>query len=352
MTRRGLGGIDMATTKLRVGVTRDALLENGAPFFDAQALRVLDETPTISWEYLPQSAKRLTADECAAYDVICAVGVGIGAEALGRGDLRLKLLAGFGAGYDTRDVAALTQAGVLLTNNPNAVRRPLATTQLTFILALAHKLLHKDRITRAGKWNDQRQYYGTGLIGRTLGSLGIGNIGKELFRIAKPLDLRFIAHDPFVKQSDVEALGVKLVDIDTLFRESDFLVTNVLLNDATRKIVSDRVLGLMKPSAYLISAARGPVVDEKALYKALVEKRIAGAAMDVFEVEPTPPDNPILKLDNVIVSPHSLCHTDECNRSLAEGSFRSASAYAGHKLPPHLINPDALKHARQAGWIS
>jgi len=341
----------MAKDRLKVGVTRAALLENGAPFFDAAALGILDSTPEIDWEYLPDSSRRLTADHCARYDVICAVSEGIGPEALGRADLRLKLLAGFGAGYDTRDVKALTQAGVLLTNNPNAVRRPMATTQLTFVLALAHKLLIKDRMTRDGRWGEQRQHYGTGLVGRTLGSLGIGNIGRELFRIAKPLDMRFIAHDPYVKPEDVAELGVTLVDFDTLFRDSDFLVTNVLLNDATRGIVGARALGLMKPSAYLISAARGPVVDEAALYRALVEKRIAGAAMDVFEVEPTPPDNPILKLDTVIVSPHSLCHTDECNRLLAEGAFRSARAFAQRTRPPHLINPAALAHPHQAGWI-
>ena len=338
--------------RIKVGVARTALLPNGRTFFDPAVLQVLDSTPEISWEYLPDSPRRLTADHCAAYDVICAVSEGIGADALGRSDLRLRLVAGFGAGYDTRDVKALTEAGVMLTNNPNAVRRPMATTQLTFVLSLAHKLLIKDRMTREGRWGEQRDHYGTGLIGRTLGSLGIGNIGRELFRIARPLDMRFIAHDPYVKQEDVAELGVTLVDFDTLFRESDFLVTNVLLNDATRGIVGDRALGLMKPSAYLISAARGPVVNEAALYRALSERRIAGAAMDVFEVEPTPPDNPILKLDNVIVSPHSLCHTDECNRSLAEGSFRAARAFAQRARPPHLINPAALAHPHHGGWIA
>jgi len=129
-------------------------------------------------------------------------------------------------------------------------------------------------------------------------------------------------------------------------------VTNVPLNQSTHGIVGEPLLRQMKPTAFLISAARGPVVDEKALYGALFEKRIAGAAMDVFEIEPTPPDNPILRLDNVIVTPHSLCHTDECNRQLAEGSFRSACAPAQRKRPPNLVNPAALEHQRQAGWIS
>jgi D-3-phosphoglycerate dehydrogenase len=337
--------------RLRVGVTRDAMLEGGETFFDKAALDILAKAPNVEWEYLAEPRKRLTGDDCARYDVICVVSAGIGEEALGRADLRLKLLAGFGAGYDTRDVGALTRAGVLLTNNPDAVRRPMATTQLTFILALAHKLMQKDRITREGRWAEQKKFFGVGLVGRTLGSLGLGNIGRELFKIARPLEMNTIAHDPFARPEDAAALGVKLVDIETLFRDSDFLVTNVLLNESTRKIVSERLLGMMKRSAYLISAARGPVVDEAALYRALAEKRIAGAAMDVFEVEPTPPDNPILKLDNVIVSPHALCHTDECNRLLAEGSFRSARAYSLGEKPHRLVNPEALAHPRQAGRI-
>jgi len=342
----------MAVRTLRVGVTGDARLENGETFFDKAALGILDAAPAIEWEFFPEPGKKLTADECAAYDVICVVKAGIDASALGRPDLRLKLLAGFGAGYDTRDVAALTRAGVLITNNPDAVRRPMATTQLTFILALAHKLMIKDRMTREGRWNDQRRYYGIGLTGRTLGSLGVGNIGKELFRIAAPLGMKFIAHDPFVKPADVASLGVTLVGIDDLFRESDFLVVNVPLSAATTKLVSARLIGLMKPSAFLVSAARGPIVDEAALHRALADGRIAGAGIDVFEVEPTPKDNPILKLDNVIVAPHAFCHTDECNRLLAEGSFKSAAAFAAGKRPPHLINPDALAHPRLSGWVS
>jgi phosphoglycerate dehydrogenase-like enzyme len=340
----------MATT-LRVGVTRDALLDGTTPFFDPAALAILDGAGGVEWEYLPEPRKMLTADDAARYDIICPVAAGIGADALGRADQRLKLVAGFGAGYDTRDVKALSAAGVLLTNNPDAVRRPMATTQLTFILALAHKLNHKDRITRAGRWAEQRRYYGVGLTGRTLATLGFGNIAKELFRIAKPLDMRFIAHDPYAKPEEAKALGVTLVDYDTLFREGDFVCVNVLLNDSTRKLVGARAFSLMKPTAYFISAARGPIVDEQAMYKALAENRIAGAGIDVFEQEPTPPDNPILKLENVFVSPHSLCHTDECNRLLAEGSFKSAAAYARKETPPKLINPETLKHPRQQAWF-
>ena len=343
----------MADTKvLRVGVSADALLEGtNEPFFDASALEIIESHEGIEWEYLPERAAYLSADDLATYDVLCVVASGVQASALSRGDLRTRLIAGFGAGYDTRDVAALTEKGVLLTNNPDAVRRPMATTQLTFVLALAQNLMQKDQITRKGDWSEQRRYTGIGLTGRVLVSIGLGNIGRELFRVAKPFEMRHLACDPFVNAAEVAELGVELVDFDTLLRESDFLCTNVPLGPETTKLVDERALSLMKPSAFLISTSRGPIVDESALYDALVAKQIAGAAMDVFEVEPTPVDNPILALDNVVVTPHSLCHTDECNRLLAEGSFKAARSFAEHEVPRVLVNPEVLEHPRVKGWF-
>lgn len=343
----------MTATVLKVGVTADALLEDtNEPFFDRAVLDVLDENDSVEWEYLPEHRAVLSADDFASYDVICVVAAGVHADALSRGDLRTRLVAGFGAGYDTRDVAALSANGVLLTNNPDAVRRPMATVQFTFVLVLAQNLMQKDRITREGDWAEQRRYTGMGLTGRTLGSLGVGNIGRELFRLAKPFEMRHLAYDPFVDRNELAGLGVELVDLDTMLRESDFVCTNVPLSPETVKIIDARALALMQPSAYLISTARGPIVDETALYRALEERSIAGAAMDVFEVEPTPRDNPILALDNVVVTPHSLCHTDECNRLLAQGAFRAASSFARREVPRVLVNPDALEHPRVKEWFA
>jgi D-3-phosphoglycerate dehydrogenase len=124
------------------------------------------------------------------------------------------------------------------------------------------------------------------------------------------------------------------------------------LSEKTRGLVDARLLGLMKPSAYLINTARGPIVDEKALYRALRDGQIAGAGLDVFEEEPTSPDNPILALDNVIVTPHGICFTDECMNRLAESSFRAALNVAGGRRPPYLVNPAALDHARLKGTLA
>ena len=144
---------------------------------------------------------------------------------------------------------------------------------------------------------------GIGLTGRTLGQLGIGNIGAEVFRLAAPLGMRFIAHDPYADPAHARELGVELVDLETLFRESDFLSVSVPLSEATRGLVDARLIGLMKPTAYLINTARGPIVDQRRWTRRLRASRIAGAGLDVFEVEPAPADEPLLALDNVILTP-------------------------------------------------
>jgi phosphoglycerate dehydrogenase-like enzyme len=261
------------------------------------------------------------------------------------GDGRLALVARFGVGYDTVDVAACTKAGVGLVITPDGVRRPVAVTVLTFMLALAHRLIAKDRLTRTGPpgWAMRSEYMGVGLTGRTLGLLGVGNIGAEVFRLAAPLDMRFIAHDPYIDPAKARSLGAELVDIETLFREADFLSINAPLSEATRGLVGARLIGLMKPSAYLINTARGPIVDQRALYEALAAGRIAGAGLDVFEVEPAPADEPILKLDNVIATPHALCFTDECFAENGAADVRAVLAVMRGETPANLVNPEVVE---------
>ncbi len=332
-------------SKFRVGITLDVLKSDGVPIFGTEVLGLLND-PAIEWEYMGKDSGEITPAHAARYDAICAMTTRLTPQSLSGKDLRLKLVARFGVGYDSIDVPACTKAGVLLTIAPDGVRRPVATSELTFVLMLAHKVLIKDRLTRAGRWGEKMDHIGTGLTGRTLGSIGMGNIGAELFRVAKPLDMVFIAHDPVADPSLAAELCVRLVDMDTLFRESDFLTVNCPLSDKTRGLVSARLIALMKPSAYLINTARGPIVDEKALYAALASGRLAGAGLDVFEEEPTPASNPMLKLDNVVVTPHGICFTDECMRRLAESAFRATLDVAAGRTPPYIVNPEALTTRR------
>ena len=168
------------------------------------------------------------------------------------------------------------------------MRRPVAVSVITLMLALTGKLMVKDRLTReaAAGFAKRSDHMGVGLVGRTLGSLGIGNIGAEVFRLAKPFDMKFIAHDPFADQAVAAELGVELVGLEELFRRADVLSVSCPLTPETRHIVNAERLALMKPTAYLINTARGPIVDQKALTEVLQERRIAGAGLDVLEQEP------------------------------------------------------------------
>jgi D-3-phosphoglycerate dehydrogenase len=305
----------------------------------------------VQWEWLPRGLREITPDHASAYDALYVNSPRVPASAVAGSDLRLKLISRHGVGYDSVDVPAMTQAGVLVANTPNAVPRPVATIALTFILALAHRLMAKDRITRAGRWPERLDHMGTGLTGRTLGVIGAGRIGKELLRLSRPFDLKLMATDPYAETLELNYIGARHVSLAQVMSESDFVVITCLLNEETRGLVGARELAFMKPSAFLINVARGPIVDERALFEVLAARRIAGAGLDVFEQEPTPADNPILKLDNVIVSPHALCWTDEMFGNIARTAIEAVLAVHEGKRPAFLVNPAALAHPRAKAWL-
>jgi phosphoglycerate dehydrogenase-like enzyme len=332
----------------RVGITGDILDARGEPAFGREPLKALDR---VQWEWLPKGLREITADHAAAYDALYVNSPKVPAAAVARADLRLKLISRHGVGYDSVDVPAMTRAGVLVANTPDAVPRPVATIALTFVLALAHKLMAKDRITRAGRWPERLEHMGMGLTGRTLGVVGAGRIGKELLRLARVFDLKLLAADPYAERLELEYIGARPVPLAELMAQADFVVITCLLNEETRGLIGARELALMKPSAYLINVARGPVVDERALCQTLAARRIAGAGLDVFEEEPTPADNPILKLDNVIVSPHALCWTDELFANIARTAIGAVVAVSTGRRPEFVVNPEALGHPRAKAWL-
>jgi D-3-phosphoglycerate dehydrogenase len=183
---------------------------------------------------------------------------------------------------------------------------------------------------------------GVGLVGRTFGSLGIGNIGAEAFRLAKPFHMKFIAHDPYADPAMARDLGVRLVGLEELFAESDVLSVSCPLNEETRHIVNAERLALMKPTAYLINTSRGPVVDEAALTTALQEGRIAGAGLDVLEQEPSPADNPLYRLDNVILTPHALCWTDQCFAGIGAADVKAVFDVMHGRVPTGIVNREIV----------
>jgi D-3-phosphoglycerate dehydrogenase len=335
-------GARSASGTFRVGVTRDFLKPDGSIGFGDIGLSLLNTAPHISWEFLPENVAEIPAAVADQYDALLVLAPRVTAATLD-GCRRLTLVARFGVGYDNVDVAACTRNRVLLTITPDGVRRPVAASALTLVLALAHKLLIKDRLTRAGRWSEKLDHMGMGLTGRTLGVIGLGNTGRELFILAAPLQMRHVAFDPYAAPERAAAMGVELLELEALLEQSDFVCICCVLTDETRHLLNAERLARMKNTAYLINVARGPIVDQAALTTALVEGRIAGAGLDVFEQEPIDPRDPLLSLENVIVAPHALCWTDELALGNGKQACQSIIDVARGRTPLHVVNRSVLE---------
>lgn len=322
----------------KVGITRDLLTAAGMPAFGPRALDELKANPDIVWEWLPEELAEITPEVAARYDALHVNLPRVTAASVGRDDCRVKIIARNGVGYDSVDLAACSRKGIIVTNTPIAVRRPVAVATLTLLFALAGRLLKKNEIVRQGRWNDRTSYMGQGLTGRTLGIIGAGGVGKEILRVSRPFFARMIAADPFVEPAAVRELGAEIVPLDRVMSEADYVVVCCLLDGTTRHLVGAAELARMKPTAYLINVGRGPIVDEQALIKVLQDGRIAGAGLDVTDVEPIQPGNPLLGMDNVIITPHALCWTDECFHDIAATALRSIVDVSLGRQPAHIVN--------------
>jgi phosphoglycerate dehydrogenase-like enzyme len=336
------------TDTFRVGLTRDFLTRDGRVGWGEIGLDALTSAPGVSWDFLTTDAAELSPSVAADYDALVVLAPTVTAATLSAAD-RLRIVARFGVGYDNVDVPACTSSGVLLTITPDGVRRPVAVAALAMMLALMHRLRDKDRLVRTGRWRDKLDYMGTGPRGRVLGLLGWGNIGREVSAVCAPLGMRQIAADPYAEPAAAAAAGVELCDLDRLFAEADVLVVTCALTPQTRHLVDAERLARMKSTAYLVNIARGPIVDQEALTAALAERRIAGAALDVFESEPPDADDPLLGLDNVLLAPHAAAWTDEIALGNGTSAIRAVLDVAAGRIPAHVVNPDALNHPKLAG---
>ena len=329
----------------RIGYTHDFLNADGKIGWGDIALDLAEGLPDVQLEFLTKPESVISAESAANYDALAVLAPRITADLVDNAP-RLAVVARFGVGYDNVDLDACTRNGVAVTITPDGVRRPMAAMAMTLILALSHRLIEKDRLTRRGGWADKLDYMGYGVSGRTIGTIGLGNIARDMFHLFEPWGVRKLAHDPYVTAEHASALGVEMVDLETLLRESDHVVVLCKLTDETHHLINRDRLALMKPTAHLISIARGPIVDEQALFEALRSGQIRGAGMDVFEQEPVDPANPILTLDNVIVAPHGLCWTDECARGNGSGVLRSILDVREGKTPQHIVNREVVDSPR------
>jgi D-3-phosphoglycerate dehydrogenase len=331
--------------EFQIGITRDVLTAEGKPLHDDIGLRLLDAHPGVRWEVLPELVEELTPEHASVYDGILVLRARVSPVTV-QGDPRLAIIARFGVGYDKVDVDACTRAGVAVTITPDGVRRPMASGILALVLALALRIKERDRLARENRWPERTMYLGTGLGGRTLGIVGLGNIGRDFSRLAAPLEMVHFAFDPYASEHDAAACGATLVPLEELLQRSDFVCLCCMLTDETFHLIDAAALARMKPTAYLVNVARGPVVDEPALTRALLNNALAGAALDVFDQEPPSPESPLLGLDNVIVTPHCIGHTDELVRLSGHSACRALLAVADGNVPSHLVNPAVLESER------
>jgi len=223
---------------------------------------------------------------------------------------RLKVIGRAGIGVDNVDIATASKEGIKVVNAPTGATASVAELTIAHMLSLSRHITKADTSMKQGEWA-KKQLKGNELNGKTLGLIGCGNIGKLTAKYAQTFNVSVVGYDPFITKEDMQKYGIKkLDDLSELMKTADFISLHLPHNSGTHYIVNEKMLSKMKPSAYLINCARGGTVDEKALYVALKNGKIAGAGMDVFENEP-PQDNPLLKLDNVVLTPHIGANTKE-----------------------------------------
>jgi len=264
----------------------------------------------------------------------------------------LKVVARTGVGYDVIDVPAATELGVIVVNIPDIWIREVANHALALLLAWNRKIVTLDRQVHAGQWGAGVPGAFTGALhGETVGIVGLGNIGSAFARRVAALETTVIACDPYVDDTKFTALGVERVTLEALAERADYVSVHTLLNAETRHLIGEAFFRRMKPTAILINTSRGPVVDEAALARALSEKRLAGAALDVWEREPVAADNPLLTLDNVLATPHAAYFSSAAVAQVPRRCGEEVARALTGQRPLNVVNPEvyapgAVRRAR------
>jgi glyoxylate reductase len=261
---------------------------------------------------------------------------------------RLGVVSTVAVGYDNIDVAAATARGVVVTNTPGVLTETTADFAFALLLATARRVAEADRFTRAGRWQSWGPLFFVGLdvYGRTLGLVGLGRIGTAVARRARGFAMHVLYYSRTRKPELERELGLQYAALDDLLQRADFVSIHVPLSAQTRHLIGAPQLRLMKPTAILVNTSRGAVVDQRALYEALVRRQIWGAGLDVFEVEPIASDDPLLALDNVVVAPHIGSATVETRTKMALMAVENCLAALYGQRPPHLVNPEVWERRR------
>lgn len=255
----------------------------------------------------------------------------------------LRVVSNFAVGYDNVDVAACTARGIVVTNTPGVLTEATADLAFALLLAAARRLPEAERFLRAGRWTGWKpmELAGVDVHGATLGIVGFGRIGRAVARRARGFDMRVLYWNRTPRPEAAAETGAEHRPLDDLLRESDFVSVHCALTSETRGLIGERELGLMKPSAILVNTARGAVVDEAALHRALAAGRLRAAGLDVYAAEPIGPDHPLLALDNVVALPHIGSATEATRTRMAVLAAENLLAVLAGRRPEHLVNPEA-----------
>lgn len=334
----------------------DLLDADGNPIGDL-SLDLLSTEPSIQYSFIESQRPRrddpryqdrlyemqIEPGDVAAADAMIVCRPWVKSTAFSNGAARLVGIGRSGIGYDKIDLEACTQNDVVVFNSPYGLTHSTASAALILMLTLARKFNFQQRMVRDYRWDLQKDAIGLDLTGCTLGIVGLGRTGLELARLVAPFDMNIIAYSPHADPDEAARMNVTLVgSLDHVLRESDFVSLHGRLTPQTRDMIGAREFGLMKPTAYFINVARGEMVDERALIEALRAGRIAGAGLDVFHQEPLPVSSEFLKLDNVILTPHWLCSTQQALRATTSSVVKGIVNLAHGQLPENILNPAVI----------
>ena len=258
----------------------------------------------------------------------------------------LKVVSNYAVGYNNIKIDEATKRGIRVTNTPGVLTDTTADCAFTLMTAIARRIVEADKYIRKGKWVHAwgpKMFIGGDIHGKTLGIVGMGRIGIAMVPRARGFNMDVVYYDSVRNPEKEKELNIEYKTLEELLQSSDFISMHVPLTTETRHMIGEDQLRMMKPTAYLVNTSRGPVIDEKALYKALKEGWIAGAALDVHEKEPTDPDNPLLDLDNIIVTPHIASASVETRTKMAVIAATNCAAVIRGEEPPNLVNPEVKK---------
>ena len=338
-------------SRFRVALTNDFYDAEGRLKYRDIGLDLLESAVGIDVSRFAEHRAEIAPEQFANVNGVIVLSSRVTAASLSASE-DLLAIGRFGVGYDSVDVAACTAADVVLFITAGAVDHSVAEATVGWMLALTHHVRVKDRLVREGQWDARSRYMGSELRERTLGIIGFGGIGRSVVKLLSSFGMNTpLVFDPFVSPSVLAESGAKGVSLDELLTQSDFVSLHCPLNEHTRNLLSARELSLMKPTAYLLNTARGGIVEEDALFAALSERRIGGAALDCFVGEPITSPPRWAELDNVLLAPHSIAWTDELFRDIGRAACQGMLDLSSGRRPRGVVNPEVFERSGfQAKW--